>query len=135
MMNASIEWDMEAENVVLLHLSDDWHWEELYEVNKEIASIIRASDQDNYVVVDYVNTQTVPTGGFITHMRNMIGIYPENSALMIFVTQNMLVQRLLAIFQTTFQADLGKKIRIVSSFDDAYRMIDRHRIKRANVPE
>ncbi len=132
---ASIEWNVEDDNVALLILNDDWRWEALYDANRAVADVIRASERMGYVMIDYSHTRTVPTGGFITHMRNMTGIYPENSALMIFITQNMLVQRLLAIFQTTYQSDLGKKVCIVSSLDDAYRLIEKHRAAHANIPE
>jgi hypothetical protein len=132
---AAIEWNVDADNVVLMTLNDDWRWETLYDANKAVASVIRASGLPGYVLIDYTRTRNVPTGGFITHMRNMIGIYPENAAMMIFVTQNMLVQRLLTIFQSTYQADLGKKVRVAANFDDAQRMIERHRTTHASIPE
>ena len=132
---AAIEWNVDADNVVRMILNDDWDWETLYDANKAVASVIRKSDQPGYVLLDYTRTRNVPTGGFITHMRNMIGIYPENAALMIFVTQNMLVQRLLTIFQNAYQADLGKKVCVVSHFDDAQRLIEQHRMAHASVLE
>ncbi len=132
---AAIEWNVDADNVVRLILNDDWNWETLYDANKAVAGMIRQSDQPGYVLIDYARTRNVPTGGFITHMRNMIGIYPENTALMIFVTRNMLVQRLMTIFQSTYQADLGKRVRVVANFDDAQQLIEQHRTARTTIPE
>ncbi len=132
---AAIEWSVDADNVVLLTLNDDWRWEMLYDANRAVAGVIAASNQPGYVLIDYTRTRNVPTGGFITHMRNMIGIYPENAALMIFVTQNMLVQRLLTIFKSAYQADLGKKVQVASNFDDAQRLIKSHRTANVNFAE
>ncbi len=124
---AAIEWNVDADNVVLMTLNDDWRWEMLYDANKAVAELIGATDQPGYVLIDYSRTRNVPTGGFITHMRNMISIYPDNAALMIFITQNMLVQRLLTIFKSTYHADLGKKVLVATDFDSAYRLIERYR--------
>lgn len=134
-MNIAIDWDDEAQTIIRLTLTDDWRWEEFYEANTSILKLIRQSSRTIYILVDYTHANTVPMGGVITHTRNILSAYPENWALMIFVTQNLLVQRLMTIFQTTFRTGLGKKVRLASSFNDAYNTIAKHRQAAVSVPD
>lgn len=126
-MKITFDWEDEDQTIVRVTLADDWRWEELYTINAEIARMIHDSQHPVYILIDYTNTNTVPLGGVITHTRNILSAYPETWVLTIFVTQNMLVQRLMTIFQTTFRAGLGKKVRLASSLGEAHRIITRHR--------
>ncbi len=119
-------WDNAEQTIVRLTLRDHWTWADFYSINNEVAALMRSSDQSLHLLLDYSQTRTVPLGGVITHLRNVLEAYPANCALTVVVTRNMLVQRLISIFKTTYQADLGKRVLLATTLDDAYHLIEGH---------
>lgn len=117
-------WDNTEQTVVRLTLLDNWTWADFYSINNEVVALLRSTDRRVHLLLDYSQTRTVPLGGFITHLRNVLQAYPANCGLTIIVTRNMLVQRLIGVFKQTYQADLGKRVLLAAAFDDAYRLIE-----------
>lgn len=117
-------WDNAEETIVRLTLLDGWTWADFYSINSDVAELMRSTHRRIHLLLDYSQTRTVPMGGVITHVRNVLAAYPSNCDAMVFVSRDMLVQRLISIFKKTYQADLGKRVFITTTFNDAYRVID-----------
>jgi len=132
-MNITVGWDNNESSVVRTTLHDQWTWEELYAANNEIIDTMRSSSHPVHLVLDCTQADTLPSGGVIMHMRNLLGAYPPNCDLRIIVTHNVLVERLMNIFQAAFQTGLGKQVHTVSSVDDAYRLIRKQAHLKAEV--
>ncbi|MBI1257226.1 MAG: hypothetical protein GC204_07120 [Chloroflexi bacterium] len=124
MSNLEIGWDNPEHTVIRLTLHEGWNWSELYEVNKAIIEMMKSTDQTVHLLLDTTHINRVPMGGVITHARNILGAYPPNCDMRILLTRNLLIQRLGSIFQSTFRADLGKRLHTVSSVEEAYRLIN-----------
>ncbi|MEO8396382.1 MAG: hypothetical protein ABI700_25540, partial [Chloroflexota bacterium] len=120
-----IKWDNPEQTVVRLTLLPGWNWADLYEINPTIIEMMSSTEQTVHLLIDTTRISTVPMGGVITHARNILGAYPPNCDMRLLLTRNMLIQRLGSIFQTTFRADLGKRLHTVSSNEDAYRLVNK----------
>ena len=123
MGNIYIVWDNPQHTVVRLTLHEGWNWPELYEANNSIVEMMKSTDQTVHLLLDTSQINNVPMGGVITHARNILGAYPPNCDMRIVLTRNIFIQRLGSIFQSTFRADLGKRLHTVSSVEEAYRLI------------
>jgi len=122
-------WDNDQHTAVRLTLHDSWTWEELYIINQEIIKLMSSTPDTVHLVIDYTQTGTIPVGGVIMHARNILSAYPPNCDLLIMVTRNMLIQRLTTVFQATFQSGIGKRVRSVTNFEDAQRLIEQARTR------
>ena len=123
MSSVVIKWDNPEHTLVRLSLLPGWNWPDLYEINPTIIEMMSSTDQTVHLLIDTTQISTVPMGGVITHARNILGAYPPNCDMRVLLTRNMLIQRLGSIFQTTFRADLGKRLHTVASVEDAYRLV------------
>lgn len=133
-MTIHVDWDANETSIVRTTLHDRWTWEQLYSANNEIIDAMRGSDQTVHVLFDFTHADTLPAGGVIMHMRNLLGAYPSNCYLRIIVTHNVLVERLMNIFQAAFQTGLGKHVFTVSSVEDAYHLVRTHMHLEAQLP-
>lgn len=124
--DVSVGWDNDEQSVVRITLCSRWSWEALYEANNTLINMMRGKDQTVHLLLDFTDGDTIPSGGVIMHMRNLLGAYPPNCDLRIIVTHNVLVERLMNIFQAAFQTGLGQQVYTVSSVEDAYRLIEKH---------
>ncbi len=118
-----IGWDNPEHTVVRLTLHDGWTWEQLYNANPQIIGLMSSTAETVHLMIDYMHAKSVPMGSVIMHARNVLTAYPPNCDMLIMVTRNMLVQRLANIFQSTFRGGVGSRVYIVTSDEDAYRLI------------
>lgn len=132
-MNITVDWDTDEPSVVRATLHDQWTWEALYTANNDIIALINSTSQTVHLLLDCTQSDTIPAGGVIMHMRNLLGAYPPNCDLRIIVTHNVLVERLMNIFQAAFQTGLGRQVFTVSSTEEAYSLIHKHMRLQAEV--
>lgn len=132
-MTISVDWDNDETSIVRTTLHDRWTWEQLYTANNDIIDAMHSTDDTVHLLIDFTHADTLPAGGVIMHMRNLLGAYPPNCDLRIIVTHNVLVERLMNIFQAAFQTGLGKHVYTVPSVEDARHLIRSHMLE-AQVP-
>lgn len=132
-MTIQTGWDNDDLTVIRTALHDHWTWETLYGVNNDVIDMMRGVDHSVHLLLDCTESDTIPAGGVIMHMRNLLGAYPPNCDLRIVITHNVLVERLMNIFQAAFQTGLGKQVYTVSSVEEAYDVIQKHMRLQAEV--
>ncbi len=117
-MNLSIAWDNPEQTVIRQTLLDGWTWEALYELNQQTNAMMRSVDHTVHLMVDFTQTSHLPVGG-LTHAHNIFKNYPPNFGILVVVTHNLLVERMISMFQAVY----SRKVYGVGSFDDAYRLL------------
>ncbi|MEP7291173.1 MAG: hypothetical protein ABI835_05290 [Chloroflexota bacterium] len=123
-------WADEAKTIVHFTLYPGWTWEGYYAVNNDVADMMRSVDHPVYFMLDHTRTSVVPVGVFM-HARNLFGAYPANCSLIVIVTPNIFVQRLVSIFQSTYKSGLGRRVKPAKSVEDAYQTIAKDKLRSA----
>ena len=94
-----------------------------YDINPTIVNMMRSTEKTVHLIVDHLNTSFVPMGVFM-HARNLFAAYPANCDLIIITTPNVLVQRLMTIFQATYKGGLGERVKPAASIAAAYALME-----------
>lgn len=135
MSNTLISWDNPEQTVVRLILQPGWTWPELYEANKTIIDMMSRTNQTVHLLIDTTAIKgSVPTGGIITHARNILGSYPSNCDMLLLLTSNIFIRHLGSIFQSTFRTDLGKRLHVIPSVEEAYKLVNEKARPQGELP-
>lgn len=124
-MKCTVEWDNADKTIIRVAYQPHWTWSDFYQANMQVAEMMKSVTQQVHVIADYTEAPSIPLGGAITHARNVVKAYPANWGLLLIVTPNTLVVRLVSIFRRTFTRDMGAKTFSAATLEDAYKIIER----------
>lgn len=122
MANYSIAWDNDDKTVILVTYQPHWTWGDFYDSNMQTVALMKSVAHEVHVIADFRPAAAVPLGGAITHAHSAIKTFPPNWGLLVIVTSNMLVTRLVTIFRRTFPYDMGEKTFSVGTIEEAYKL-------------
>jgi hypothetical protein len=124
-MPISFHWDDTDQTVAVVRVEGYWTWVELEAVYAGFRDESAAGAQPRYVITDLSATTTVPPN-ILAHGVKAFKQLPEKVALDIVVTTNTYFTGL-ANMLLGANGGLKQKVRIVSTMDEAYSIIERER--------
>ncbi|RMG84068.1 MAG: hypothetical protein D6712_11900, partial [Chloroflexi bacterium] len=80
-MPVTVEWMDDAHTIILQTYITPWTWDEFYEATAgQTISMLNAVEHPVYIISDYTQGITLPTGSALTHARNALSKTPPNLA-------------------------------------------------------
>jgi hypothetical protein len=122
-MKLQVEWDNAEKSVIRITYAEKWTWSDFYEANLAAVALMETVQHPVHLLADFRQSTSLPIGGAITHARNAINVLPDNWGILVIVTTNFMIQRLVSIFRSAFNGKMGAKTYTVTSLDNGYRLI------------
>ena len=124
-MSLQVEWDNAEKTVIRITYANKWTWSDFYEANRAAVALMNTVCHPVHLLADFRQSTCLPIGGAITHASNAISVLPDNWGILVIVTTNVLIQRLVSVFRSAFTGKMGAKTYTVTSLADGYQLIAR----------
>ncbi len=121
-MKHSVEWDNSEKTIVRMTYAGKWTWKDFYDTNMASVALAQTVEHRIHVIADFRHSQGIPGGNPLIHARNAMAVMPDNWGILVIVTDNQIIGRLVSIFRMTFRR-LGQKTFLAANMDEAYRLI------------
>jgi hypothetical protein len=131
-MTVTARWFDDKKELVLYTFEGKWTWDELYPVYREAIAMEKSVSQRVDVVLDMLKSTSVPANALM-HVKNFSDKQPENLGLTVVVTSSGFVH---ALYDAgiKFYKGIAHYFRVVSTMDDAFRMISEDRQSHHDQP-
>ncbi len=120
-MHLTLDWGDAEKTILRLAVFDDWTWDDMFAIKPAIFTLMHDSRQTVHILVDFTQTDHLLKSG-TTNTVNLVSDLPASFGLLVIVTRNRTLQRLVKVFQATFPPAFSSKIQAVGAFDDAYQL-------------
>jgi hypothetical protein len=123
-MPVSIEWVNPEHTIIQLNFVGKWTWEEYSRVGLvDLPSIMETEPHTVHIISNLLQSGPLPTGGALSHARNVTNNLPPNWGILVLVNKNMVIDALVNVFRTAFKNGMGAKTYSVKTIEEAMLLI------------
>jgi hypothetical protein len=122
-MAIEVTWHNAEKTIILEKYPRKWTWDEFYGLRDAVVPMMNEVSHTVYIIADFGNNLDIPSGNAMLHARNVIGSFPQNWGLLLIISRSGLINSFVNMFNRIFPANWAKKIRLIKSYEEAYKMI------------
>jgi hypothetical protein len=120
-MGVTVNWNDETKSALHFKYSGKWTWEDYAEATTHGYELVHSMEHHPDVIADFSGTSMIPTHA-LTFPRSSFKQRQNSYGTVVIVSQSSLLDALLSIFRKV-NADLGKKMYVVKSLDEAHELL------------
>lgn len=119
-MPINVSWDDAHPSILSLRYANPATWEEFGQVFPQVHAM--AAERDRVAIVHHAKGITVPAGNPFPHFQRELRNAPPNTAIIVVITDNMLLANLVRIFTKFYKGNL----KVVMDETEASALVAAH---------
>lgn len=129
-MSVKASWYDPEKTIILQEFPLAWTWDDFYAVVRETVEMERTVSHPVYVIGTQPPNGQTPTGNILSHYNSALKMHEPHMRYYIMATANRLNAVLGNILVKT--SGMRLKVRLVVTFDDALRLVEKDKEKLSN---
>ncbi|MFN8529517.1 MAG: hypothetical protein U0670_12970 [Anaerolineae bacterium] len=132
-MPIAVYWEDETKQVIRWKFDGKWTWEDVYKASRDAIDLRAGMTEPVVVYVDQRNAANLVPSGAVHHLSNLIHMGRESRRLLVIISPFEFYLQLAKIVLSVYR-EIGRKIFVVRTFEEAEQLVEPFRIHPA-VPE
>ena len=132
-MGIRVFWENDQQRIIRWEFDGKWTWVEVYQASQESVAMRKQVGRNAVVLIDQRKATNAVPSGAIHHLSNLIHLGRDDRRLMVIVTPFEFYHQLARVILGVYR-DLGRKIIMVRTIEEADQILEPYRSEPAPTP-